>query len=606
MIYFYKIEKKIYFILCLTLWFYLCLRAIYIPLVHDEAATFFWYINSGKFLPFLSHQDANNHILNSALSVITYTLFGNSQFVLRLPNLLFAFVYFYYIFKLAWLIKKNIVRWGFILTMLTAHYFVEFFAFCRGYGISMALLIASIWYLYTYFRYCKTSYLILNLVLIFFAVSANLTLLITAIIMYCFLLLNLIINKTFHNKRIIHLVLIIIFGILPLALFSNLLFSMKTSGQLYYGSQAGFIEVTVKSLLIAFFDNSSFILICIFIFLFIFLFFSIIFYLFKSSFTETLGSVCFISFILLSGNITASILLNNFLKINYPEDRVGLYLFPFFFICLYFAIDKLITYNSFKILYVFCLFSLLFPVHFFKDISLEHARFWKNCQIPYRFYQKVSLSSEDYLKKFPPIVSGYRLHQLCWYYFDNKNGGDCSSMQSNDFPFKDADYLIIPKSNFPDMFTYYDSIDYYDYTKLYLLKRKIILHRELIDSATNINTHGTVNDEFFNIWSADDMSKYKNKSIYFMYTFTINSPKKPFEARIIVTSEDKDKNKLRYDFLSLDWLKKDWNGRKNNFKNCLLVYRLPENSYNLLTYIWNINKSPFSITDGKCYIYKLN
>lgn len=78
-----RIERIIYFILFILLWAYLWLRAIYVPLVHDEIATFYHYIQTGRFLPYLSHWDANNHFLNSALTWLSYSSSGcmNGRFV---------------------------------------------------------------------------------------------------------------------------------------------------------------------------------------------------------------------------------------------------------------------------------------------------------------------------------------------------------------------------------------------------------------------------------------------------------------------------------------------------------------------------------------------
>jgi hypothetical protein len=604
MIHFSRIEKKLYLLLCVMLWVYLCFRAFYIPFVHDEAGTYLGVVLSKIFLPPHAIKVANNHILNSALSIITCSLFGNSEFSLRLPNLLFALIYFYFLYKFAWLIKNRYLRWALIITMLTAHYFIEFFALCRGYGISMALLISSLWFLYKYVRDYKLYDMIILLLLLFLAVSANLTLLISEIIILGYLLINVVLLKSTIKKKIFHLSAAFIFGIFPLIIFSKLLFYMNSDGMLFYGSDVGFLEVTVKSLLIAFFDHSNSLLIYLIVFLFILLLISIIFFLIKFSFIETLKSLYFLFFILLLGNVAASLLLNKYFSVNFPEDRVGLYFFPFFFLSLYFILDKFVSnYRVRWLLYMFCIPSLIFPLQFLKDMSIEHLRFWKNDQIPLHFYQKVNSSTDDYLKKYPPVVSAHKLHQLCWYYFKNKYGNDYSTLQSENFPNKDADFLIASKRTFPNMLNDYDSIDYYDYTELYLLKRKTILKRKLIDSITNLSTGGATNNEFFDIWSSEDLSKYKNKSIYFLYKFSINSFGNPFEARTIVSVDDKFNSNLFYDFISLDWLKRDWNGTKNNLINCMMVYHLPENSHRLTTYIWNIKKTTFSVNDGKCYIY---
>ncbi|MGZ3867438.1 MAG: hypothetical protein ACXVC2_13055, partial [Bacteroidia bacterium] len=64
------------------------LRSYFVPFNHDESATFFFFIQSGKYMPFYADADANNHILNSILGNFCFHLFGSSPFALRLPNLL--------------------------------------------------------------------------------------------------------------------------------------------------------------------------------------------------------------------------------------------------------------------------------------------------------------------------------------------------------------------------------------------------------------------------------------------------------------------------------------------------------------------------------------
>src|SRR5262245_25321341 len=62
---------------------FVVLRAIHVPMIHDEAATFFIYTRTGQFLPWVAHWDAGNHVLMSALSVPAYHLFGPAPWALR-------------------------------------------------------------------------------------------------------------------------------------------------------------------------------------------------------------------------------------------------------------------------------------------------------------------------------------------------------------------------------------------------------------------------------------------------------------------------------------------------------------------------------------------
>ena len=125
-----KRENIVLIILFFFLWVYLWLRAYYIPFTHDEVATFFHYINSERFIPFVNaHWYANNHVLNTVLSFLTYKLFGASELSLRLPNLLFFPVFFFFASKLFCEIKDIFLRWLFILTLCLSHYFIEFLPF---------------------------------------------------------------------------------------------------------------------------------------------------------------------------------------------------------------------------------------------------------------------------------------------------------------------------------------------------------------------------------------------------------------------------------------------------------------------------------------------
>ena len=83
--------NKIFWITAFLVFVIVCLRAFLIPFSHDEAATFFFYIQSDNYLPYSAHVYTNNHVLNSALANICYHLAGSHRFVLRIPNII-AFV----------------------------------------------------------------------------------------------------------------------------------------------------------------------------------------------------------------------------------------------------------------------------------------------------------------------------------------------------------------------------------------------------------------------------------------------------------------------------------------------------------------------------------
>jgi hypothetical protein len=96
-----QIDTSVFFLIAVAMAVYLVVRAILVPMAHDEIATFYYFVQSGKISPFLSNIDTNNHFLNSALTWVFYHLFGPSPLALRLSNLVFIPVFFYFLLNIA-------------------------------------------------------------------------------------------------------------------------------------------------------------------------------------------------------------------------------------------------------------------------------------------------------------------------------------------------------------------------------------------------------------------------------------------------------------------------------------------------------------------------
>lgn len=113
------------------------LRAALVPLTFDEAHSFLFYALSRRFF---TVELANNHPLNTILIYVT-TLFGDSPFLIRLPNYVAGVAYF----ALSVSISKQTTRPLIAFTMLTAiPYLQEFFSLARGYGIASTLTLAAL------------------------------------------------------------------------------------------------------------------------------------------------------------------------------------------------------------------------------------------------------------------------------------------------------------------------------------------------------------------------------------------------------------------------------------------------------------------------------
>jgi hypothetical protein len=159
------------------------LRSYLVPFNHDETATFFFFIQSGNYMPFYSAADANNHILNSFLGNLCFHLFGASPFSLRIPNLVGLIILIFGTYKISSYLNffgsKILLTSGFLLSF----HWISFFSACRGYGLSLALLVMGVSLMLEFIAnpINKSKYL-WSLLLFQLAISSNLILIIVVLL----------------------------------------------------------------------------------------------------------------------------------------------------------------------------------------------------------------------------------------------------------------------------------------------------------------------------------------------------------------------------------------------------------------------------------------
>lgn len=142
-------EKKVFGLLSGVIFLYLVIKAAIMPFVLDEATSFVEFVHMGweYIIPGNARWTTNNHLLNSLLMWISYRCFGSSEFALRLPNVLAFIVYAFAVFKLMKHLNNRLLRWLFVIGLLSPLYIIDFFAMARGYGLSFAfaLLAFALW-----------------------------------------------------------------------------------------------------------------------------------------------------------------------------------------------------------------------------------------------------------------------------------------------------------------------------------------------------------------------------------------------------------------------------------------------------------------------------
>jgi hypothetical protein len=220
------------------------LRSHFVPVNHDETATFFHYIQSGEYIPFYSHMDANNHVLNSALSHISFKIFGSSALAIRLPSI-FSFLFLIFaVYRIQVHLRSNVAKTTLFACFVLVFHWISFFSVTRGYGMSMSFFILGIAFMLDYFQSKK---LILFFGFIFslqLGISANLTLLVPLLFLTSMIMLF-----QYQNRKLFHPLVILSYLLHFFILLGwvRFIMVMKEGNALYYGQGNSYWEVTFKT-----------------------------------------------------------------------------------------------------------------------------------------------------------------------------------------------------------------------------------------------------------------------------------------------------------------------------------------------------------------------
>ena len=129
---------------------YIVLRAIKIPITHDEAGTILNFSTQSVW-DIITYRDPipNNHLLNTLLIKSFTSIVGLQEWVCRLPNILAGLVYFLFGLRIFRNLFPSDLWMQFIsmLLIIANPYLMEFFSLARGYGLSVGIMMISLYYL---------------------------------------------------------------------------------------------------------------------------------------------------------------------------------------------------------------------------------------------------------------------------------------------------------------------------------------------------------------------------------------------------------------------------------------------------------------------------
>jgi hypothetical protein len=395
--------------LTVSLLIYTAIRAALLSITWDEAYTYIEFARNGKvFLEKYDMMSANNHILNTWLVMVFTKLFGLSEFVMRIPSL---FSHLLFLFFSARLLNNFENKWLTVFAFIVLNlnpYLLDFFSLARGYGLSMGLMMASLYYFYCVHGGAnKSRNALFSLLFASLAVFASFVLLNYCLILYALLWIVLFAKErtaTTISARLkavlkgmvfpTFILFILLMVVLPVT------FQLKAAGALFFGGESGFWSDTISTITERCFYDAGYNhwfhrmakAVVFSVLLFAAGFFLI--RMFKKQLTNNmlfLGSML----TLLSLCSLSTIIQHHMMGTPYLIDRTALFLVVLFNLIFIFFIAE-ISRTIFRISLFLYASSAFLIVHFAICLNLDYVLEWR-----YDANTKEMLSDLEKIKKIP-------------------------------------------------------------------------------------------------------------------------------------------------------------------------------------------------------------
>jgi hypothetical protein len=562
-------------------------RAFFIPFSHDEAATFFFYIQSNNFLPYKAHIYTNNHVLNSAFADLCYHIAGSHRFVLRLPNvfsfiLLCAGVSKHFKF-LKTMYSKIILVTFFLLTIN----FLDFFELCRGYGLSFGFIVLGLAYLSNYFQDKKAKDFIFFSVCLQLALAANLILVVLLTILLFYVLVfqirnNLILKPASILTQIINAGLLIFW--------IKFSFFYKEHGALDYGVGTNYWNVTFKTLMLFLFGTDALWLQILVIlgFATIAVFLIKLFFQDPVSIDKLFTPPLFYAKVLLTV-IVAFWVQKKWLDVGMPEDRTGVFFYLLFVLSLAFVIDVIPQKAASKVSLALLIPSLAF---FILTYNIHDFSSWFYHTIPKSMYN--TLLDESKKSKEIITIGGHRVREMDYAFLNYRGRSALNGMDDAEQMVMNCDYYIAMKREKPYYKYFYDEIGYDIKWDRALLKRKENIQRSELYKMPDTPKNYTGNNEYFEFFRLPDSVLKTRNCVEAELEITFNEVSSPLPSNIVLQINNTKGETLFYKRIPLNWLADDLNGQTKHVK--LTTPALPQNTGDVVAYIWNIKKTNMNFT----------
>lgn len=581
-------ERRAFLLLTALAFVYVVLRAFLVPLTHDEARTFFVYTLSGRFLPFLSHWDAGNHLLCTALGWLSYEAFGMAPWSLRLFSALSFLLYAWYAWRWSALVREPVVRLSLGATLLLSPVLIEFFSVYRGYGMAMAFLLMALYHTAALIRDGGRSHLFPALLGWLFAALSMLSLMILWCAAVGLLALDLVINKRPARQRVAGSVLWLAFGIVPLVGLSRYAGELKEQGLLYFGTEDGLYRGTLRSLAVEFFGTDvNWVLVPIALIM-LALFAAVCWLLFRSAADGWRSNVVVLAALFLA-ELVGRLVLGEGFGVLYPSGRTALHWLPLAVLLFAFAVDGLVVRKA--VWQWMALVLLILPVRTLTTLNLTYVRSWPEEAISANIYDMVARLQRAAPR--PLLVDGYRQMPPQWDHERLWQRPGLPLLSSHGFPQADCDLLLIDTTYFtapPGFRTIATSAT----GRQVLKQRNVPLQLALMNDSVLAPT--SLNDEFHGLWEPNARELVAQELVLEL-ELDLRSNARCLETLLVIEVDGLDGEHLHYDQIELRTLQREWAGDTLHIMRRLPI--LPGNAKRVACYLWNQRRQNLDLAYGR-------
>ncbi len=571
---------------------YLAVRAIHLPLIQDEANSFWWYVATGRFLPLDSHLDAGNHHLSSFLGWLGYSLFGAEPIALRFGSLLAFALYAGSLIRITTYLRSGTVRWCCFLALLTCPFLHEYFALFRGYGLAVAFFVLAVLQCVKLIESRKPINAVWLIAASTMAALANLSMLPLCLVMVAGTAILSMLGGVVP-ARTVQRILVAAAALASFAVFILLALvsmALKDQGLLYHGGGTGLLAVSVNSLCQAIVGWSA----------------------------SKLPIVCAVSAIggwlvalnalyrkqpesralvvvgaLLGTECIIRIALQKILGVNYPQDRAAFQMLILFLLLASFAIDELgVCAASAK---ASAASFLVLPIITLSGLNTEVAMNNGEPAVPRRFLNRLA---QRQLELGRPIVAAVGSNLRSGVSFAQfRDAAFIQESEDQRFDYPGQDFRIVRDTELHAALDGYHAVDSSAAGWVHLLERDTPLSLSLAFDSTLIAPL-ELGEGFRNILERSP-GRFGKRALYVRITGNLYRDHDHGELHFVVHDDYTD-GAAYEDGTDLRKLRLQWAGEPFDVMRRLPAAEVVEG---MRCFFWNTTSMPVRMTDLRIRIY---